>query len=1731
MLYIPTPEPWCGKHLNDIEPNVKSIYNYANKKEVGDKTPMCQVAELARYNKLKHEYFLLDEDGPAHKKRFTVRLKLCDGQVFEGSGASIKKAQQDAADVALKNCTLPRPPTKTKRSKKDTTNPCTLLYHISHQLGITLTYKDQVQRKMIPSNLPPPTIPPFTSMPPPSHPFCITPRSGPFPLLNMPPPPRNFFHGFIPPSMMMMNTFTNALPRPIMTPILNGPPLSLFKTLLTLSDGSEHSGEGPTKIEARCDAAKKALHHLLPKLTELEAGLAKMKMDSNSSSDSSESSATSVEEGDNKENTDAIDSLVEPLQETRRNRQKSVVSQVHERALRLKMNVEFEVLLESGEAHKRKYIMRCQLSADSRDPIITDGEGTSKKNAKQEACKLMLEKLKDLESDPLYLASIIVTSNKKMSSVSKEPKRKTIIKDMKEDPRYGHHINPISRLIQVMQSKKMPEPIFTLISEQGQNRYKEFTVQVVCQGITLTGSGPNKKLAKREAADKMLKHIGYEKPMPKPGKSLLKKKADKLDDGTIDIGVFDAKELEESEEIAQTKCEIAENPTMETFADVDNSIKDMPEPIFTLISEQGQNRYKEFTVQVVCQGITLTGSGPNKKLAKREAADKMLKHIGYEKPMPKPGKSLLKKKADKLDDGTIDIGVFDAKELEESEEIAQTKCEIAENPTMETFADVDNSIKDVGVEDDPSAKEESPSPKNDENDAGKIRKRRVTFSNQVSACPPPEDSNYPEASVAPLKSEVVIASKPKKRGKDSKRTLTPEEKTAITQMCQYFLTYHAASTEKKGFVNRDVDCGQFQVSADSRTWSGPEIKTAKERLETLANSFKFSVTYLDFPPENHKHFSLVALGFDKAVLQHGSGDSEELAHNDAAFNAIHNFSALFTSQIKTAALFFICNFRSFKRPFISAKSHGKMVPTLILFFPMLIISNFVIFLFSSRSHQHLNLVIHQQHSVLSNFKTYSFCLFAMVHNGSHFIEITYSKVGSWRFGLNIHRWQSVTTMADISVDEIPVGDVVQPTDETEDYDKASEDGEIDVDGVQYAEEEISRDPFVIENIITVMLGDPLNNAADAYVNFCMGNVHSGNDHFLQVHQRAGDELKLACHTFRGARPGTARLTQSYGISQFKYLIHTVLPLVEDKFVGLAPYETFTAVLAALDIAAENDVKKIVFPPGFSIESNIFAYLMLLAMKKWLAENPDIIETITIVCDNDNDFYSFHNQIPAIEGIIDFNAADFDKYFAAVQYTSQDFGGQTTFVDSEGYELGQGPFFDENHQFEFEDGMHEGNRRVDMSQDALLAENENFEQRHMLRTIQMSPEDSRTIHDIYAKMFVVADGGIKLQLSRNLSPTMLAIEEPDGRIRQYRLTTQSRTGDAYYFRCSHCEFLSKKTETQYRPKMTVRDGTIVGSFYPMHHPDCMPLSKKQVLVQQIDRQVRAQIMNQNMLMREMYEKDAAEEQELLANGLETKPPRIKFPTWEQVRKQYYRLKAKGEKLAAAGLRKEPAPFIEAVPIMVQPDDRTINMDVIQRAERQLEVEAYGLEVEDEEERPEEMYVPPVYTAYASTSQMMEDQMAQLGDDGNYYIEEPLNGRNISRLTEVVVKEEIQEDKVRDQARRELLGMPSLTSRMARARKSRRSNEPTNRNRTNDYQFENVESPTKKTTGNRARVAIMGKAKKRQAATLPGEDMNDPAYKKHQVDESPTEGTNDIDDYGNRRRSHRASSGRIPNRFLE
>lgn len=61
-------------------------------------------------------------------------------------------------------------------------------------------------------------------------------------------------------------------------------------------------------------------------------------------------------------------------------------------------------------------------------------------------------------------------------------------------------MNPISQLLQLQQSKKEKEPSYTLIEERGAPRKREFVIQVESGGYTATGTGQNKKAAKKTAA-------------------------------------------------------------------------------------------------------------------------------------------------------------------------------------------------------------------------------------------------------------------------------------------------------------------------------------------------------------------------------------------------------------------------------------------------------------------------------------------------------------------------------------------------------------------------------------------------------------------------------------------------------------------------------------------------------------------------------------------------------------------------------------------------------------------------------------------------------------------------------------------------------------------------------------------------------------------------------------------------------------------------------------------------------------------------------------------------------------------------------------------------------------------------------------------------------------------------------------------------------------------------------
>lgn len=396
-----------------------------------EKTPMCLINELARYNKIQHQYCLTDEKGPAHKKTFTVTLRLGESEEYTASGPSIKKAQHSAAAIALEKTQFKHPPPKTQRQNKQTKlTPTVELNALAMKRGEAAIYT-----------------------------FMETPRP-PNPYFNMPPNIRAMYN-------------QKYYGRPPLYPIF----------FVTLRVGTrEFIGEGTTAQQAKHNAASKALK-LMKTLPMPE-------------------NATTCTQGDLSD--------LDPNADL-----KSPISLVHEIALKRNLTVTFEVIRESGPPHVRTFVTVCIVGE-----YKTEGEGTGKKVSKKRAAELMLEELRKLPALP---PTTLVRIKRKPTT---KKKSRNLIKvgpeEQKAAPEYGQGINPISRLIQIQQAKKEKEPVYTLLAERGVPRRREFIMQVTVGSQSAQGSGPNKKLAKRAAAENMLQLLGYSRPQPQPGKPAIK---------------------------------------------------------------------------------------------------------------------------------------------------------------------------------------------------------------------------------------------------------------------------------------------------------------------------------------------------------------------------------------------------------------------------------------------------------------------------------------------------------------------------------------------------------------------------------------------------------------------------------------------------------------------------------------------------------------------------------------------------------------------------------------------------------------------------------------------------------------------------------------------------------------------------------------------------------------------------------------------------------------------------------------------------------------------------------------------------------------------------------------------------------------------------------------------------------------------------------------------------------
>lgn len=261
------------------------------------------------------------------------------------------------------------------------------------------------------------------------------------------------------------------------------PPLPVTPSKITLFVGKQKFvGIGRTLQQAKHDAAARALQVL--------------KTQSNSSTD--EALDDSMDEGD----------------------KKSPISQVHEIGIKRSMTVHFKVLREEGPAHMKNFITACIVGS-----IVTEGEGNGKKLSKKRAAEKMLSELQKLppltptKQTPMKrikvktpgkggavnaAAAVAGMAAAAVTPLGKPERRKRLSAALKEKPvvELDDAENPITKLIQLQQTRKEKEPIFELIAKNGNetSRRREFVMEVSASGNTARGTGNSKKLAKRNAA-------------------------------------------------------------------------------------------------------------------------------------------------------------------------------------------------------------------------------------------------------------------------------------------------------------------------------------------------------------------------------------------------------------------------------------------------------------------------------------------------------------------------------------------------------------------------------------------------------------------------------------------------------------------------------------------------------------------------------------------------------------------------------------------------------------------------------------------------------------------------------------------------------------------------------------------------------------------------------------------------------------------------------------------------------------------------------------------------------------------------------------------------------------------------------------------------------------------------------------------------------------------------------
>ncbi|XP_037345996.1 RISC-loading complex subunit tarbp2 isoform X2 [Pungitius pungitius] len=182
---------------------------------------------------------------------------------------------------------------------------------------------------------------------------------------------------------------------------------------------------------------------------------------------------------------------------------KTPISLLQEYGTRIGKTPVYDLLKAEGQAHQPNFTFRVSVGE-----ISCTGQGPSKKAAKHKAAEAALKMLKGGLGGPVEVGVGVGVEVEGIVAVDVSADGDSSQSEMKTSgSSQQSECNPVGALQELVVQKGWRLPEYTVTQESGPAHRKEFTMTCRVERFVEIGSGTSKKLAKRNAAAKMLSRI------------------------------------------------------------------------------------------------------------------------------------------------------------------------------------------------------------------------------------------------------------------------------------------------------------------------------------------------------------------------------------------------------------------------------------------------------------------------------------------------------------------------------------------------------------------------------------------------------------------------------------------------------------------------------------------------------------------------------------------------------------------------------------------------------------------------------------------------------------------------------------------------------------------------------------------------------------------------------------------------------------------------------------------------------------------------------------------------------------------------------------------------------------------------------------------------------------------------------------------------------------------------